>query len=171
MKVKILLYAVCVFLIVSLQTTMLEFTKFSNIKPNIAIVFITVVSLMRNSFEGASVGLFMGLMQDIASGKLTGFYALIGLYLGVMIGVISKRLYKKSAAIVIIFTFVATLIYEIAVYLFSVAFNQKGHFLFAVKYIILPEAFYNCITSVLIYLVVKKFGKWFDVIEESSRKY
>jgi len=50
----------------------------------------------RKQYRGAVTGFLCGLTQDMLSGRVIGFYALLGLYLGLGIALINKRLYKEN---------------------------------------------------------------------------
>jgi len=174
MRFKVVIYTVCIFFIIVLQTTVLEYIRILNVKPNLPVVFIVVVAFLQGNVEGAVVGFFAGLTQDIVSGKLIGFYALLGLYLGLVVGSVNKRLYRDNLLIVVFFTFASTILYEAIVY-FIISFNSiingNTHFLYAIKGVILPEAIYNSVMSVFIYLIVRRFSFKFEKLDKASRKY
>ncbi len=73
--------------------------------------------LVRGSSEGAITGFFIGLSQDVISGKLVGFYSILGFYLGLIIGSTNKRLYRENFFIIIFFAFISSIAYESVVYL------------------------------------------------------
>jgi len=174
MRFKVVIYTVCIFLIIVLQTTVLEYIKILNIKPNLPVVLVVVVAFLQGNVEGAIVGFFAGLAQDIVSGKIIGFYALLGLYLGLAVGSVNKRLYRDNLLIVIFFTFISTILYE-AIVFFIISFNSiiKGntYFLYALRGVVLPEAIYNSVMSVFIYLIIRKFSFKFEKLDKASRKY
>lgn len=174
MKLKAIVYTVLIFLIILLQSTVLNYLKIFDVKPNLVLIFIVSVALLQGNTEGAVIGFFTGLSQDIISGKVIGFYSLLGLYLGFTVGSLNKRLYRDNILVVVIFTFISSIAYESLVYFFYF-FGQiiKGQadLLYTIKEIILPEALYNSIVSVFVYLVVMKLSEKFEVSEKSSRKY
>jgi len=69
-----------------LQSTYFEYIQIIGVKPNTAIAVIVAFSLMRGSFEGAVIGFFSGLLQDILFGSNIGFNALLGMYIGYFCG-------------------------------------------------------------------------------------
>ena len=117
MKVRVLTYAVLVYLVLLLQTTMLESVRLFGVKPNLFLLLIVAVAILRGDVEGAVLGFFMGLAQDMSGGRYFGFYALLGMYLGFAIGSANKRMYKENYLVVIFFTLVSTVFYEGAAYL------------------------------------------------------
>lgn len=178
MKIKALVYVVLIFLIILVQSTILDYIKIFNIKPNLLIVFIISVALLRGDIEGAVIGFFAGLSQDLFSGKFIGLYSLLGLYLGFFNGSVNKRLYRENYLVIIFFTLISTIAYETAV-LFTGTFvhnlgaqvHNQIDILNSFKNVILPETIYNCIVSVPIYAIVIKLNESLVKLNKSLNKY
>lgn len=179
MKTRNMILAACIFITVILQSTVLDYIKIYNTKPNLLIIFIIAFALLRGNVEGAVIGFFIGLSQDIVAGRMIGFYALLGLYLGFIIGSLNKRLYRENLLVVIFFTLVSTIAYETAVYLlyewrvfFSGALiKNPADALFLVRNKILPEAVYNSVVSIFIFIFVLKLVERFEDTGKSLRNY
>jgi rod shape-determining protein MreD len=171
MKARIAVYTLYIFLIMLIQSTVLEYARIYNVKPNLSIIFIVSVALLRGNVEGAAIGFFFGLSQDIIAGKVLGFYALLGLYLGLIIGSLNKRLYRENIFVVIFFTFIASFIYESIVGLVGLFSFDKIEMIFIIKNEILPESIYNSIVSIFIYVFVIKINSKFQDINNIKRKY
>lgn len=171
MKLKTLFYSAGIVLVIIIQTTLADYLAIHNVKPNLMIVFIVSIALLKGNVQGSVVGLILGLVQDMLTGKVLGFYALLGLYLGVAVGSLNKRLYRENLAIAVFFTFTSTMVYEFAVYFLN-TFTQSGRVLVdTLKEVILPEAVYNSVISILIYTIVLKVHKKIEAINKTSRKY
>lgn len=171
MRVKIIGYTLMIFIFTLLQSTVLDSLKIFNVKPNLLMVLIVVVAFQGNNIEGAVVGFFSGLTHDIVSGRIIGFYALLGLYLGLCIGSLNKRLYKENIFAVVFFIFVSTIIYEYSIYFFYTVFRNNLELLYPLKHIILPLSLYNGIVSIVIYLIVYKINELVDTSKKLSRNY
>lgn len=171
MKFKIAIYGVCLFCIVLFQTTILSFMSFNGVKPNILVVFVVSVALLRGSTEGAVIGVISGLIQDIMTGKIMGFYALLGLYLGICIGSVNKRLYRENFLVIIIFTFIATLVYEFLVFFFGIFAYNGSNAIYAISNIIIPEIIYNIVVSIFIYTITIKLNDKLQEDEKNLRRY
>jgi len=174
MKAKIPIYALCILIIVVVQSTLLHYIKIHNVKPNLLIVFIVAVALMRGNIEGAAVGFFSGLLQDMLFGRIIGFYALLGMYLGLIVGSVYRRLYKENVLIVVFFTFVSTVVYEGLVYFFNsfgAIIDGQTDVLYAFKDVILPEAVYNSAVSIFMFIVVLKLHYRLEELSKAARKY
>ncbi|NLK87278.1 MAG: rod shape-determining protein MreD [Clostridiaceae bacterium] len=171
MKRKILFYFFFIILFLVLQTTLVRFVSIYGVIPNLLIVFTIVTAVLRNSTEGSAVGFFTGLCIDMQFGSVLGFYALLGLYLGMAAGTISKRVYRENLMIVVFLTFVYSIAYEAAVYLIYNLMNADIQIVYAFTNVILPEALYNCVISILLFPLVLKAGRKFDTPGAAARKY
>jgi rod shape-determining protein MreD len=171
MRLKILIYAIFLFLLLLLQSTLLGYVNIYNVKPNLLIIFVVCVALLRGNTEGAVVGFFAGLILDMSFGKLLGLYALLGMFLGLIVGSVNKRLYRENFLVVIFFTFVSTVIYESIVYILNTFMSGNIDMIWTLTMKILPEAIYNSLVSILIFAIVRKMSHRFDKTSKNIRKY
>jgi len=171
MKVKVSIVLTSIVSIALIQSTVLNYAAAYGVKPNLMLVFIVCFSLLRGNVEGAVAGFSAGLVQDIVSGKIMGFYSLLGLYLGVVVGSLNKRLYRENILVALFFTFTSTVVYEFLVYFFAVFLPGDRNILFALKGNILPEAVYNSVISGLIFLIVLKMHRKMEEAEKAARRY
>ena len=171
MRFKALLYTLCILILLLLQSTLLNYAKIYDVKPNLLIIFVICIALLRGNVEGGVVGFFAGLSLDMLFGKYIGFYALLGLYLGITVGSVNRRLYRENFIVVILFTFVGTIVYEALVYILSSFMNGNMDLLFPMTRIILPEALYNSAVSVIIYAFIIKMSYRFEEPGKTARKY
>jgi len=171
MRIRVIAYSILIFLTVLIQSTLTDFIKIYDVKPNLTIAVIVCVAFRRNTIEGAIVGFFCGLIQDAVSGRVIGFYALLGLYLGVIIGKSNKKLNKENALIAIFLTFVSTIVYEYVVYFFTTVFRAPLDFIYPFKNIILTEVIYNSVISIIAFIIVNRIHKKIERYEKNSRRY
>ena len=77
---------ITVFLIIAvcylLQSTVFQALSFASISPNLMIVVVSAFGFMRGKKEGLWIGFFTGLLLDIFTGSILGFYALLYMYVG-----------------------------------------------------------------------------------------
>jgi len=170
MKRKLLLYSFLIVFFLLLQTTLLRYARIHGVAPNLLISLTILTALVRNSAEGAAVGLFSGLCIDLQFGTAVGFYALLGMYTGIAAGSISRKIYRDNFLVVAFFTFIYSVVYESVVYAINNIMSGDIDFLFAFTRVILPEAVYNCAVSVLLFPLLVMAGKWFDSAA-SAHKY
>jgi rod shape-determining protein MreD len=171
MRIKILFYTICILFFLVLQSTLLQYIRIYNVIPNLLVVFIILVALIRGNVEGGAVGFFAGLALDMMFGKLLGFYALLGMYLGVAVGSVNRRLYRENLLVVVFFTFVASVLYETAVYFLNTFMSGDISLVFPMTGIILPEALYNSVAAVFLYALVLRVNRRFEEASKAARKY
>jgi rod shape-determining protein MreD len=169
MKVKVLFYALTILIIILIQSTILEYLNIFGIKPNIIITLVICIALLNGSIEGACVGFAAGLLQDILFGYSIGFYALLGMFLGYAAGSSNKGLYKENFVVVVLFTFIWSFVYEFAVYFFGYIgdiFLRNIGLLYPIRRIIIPEAVYNSVISIPVYLLTVKITNRFENVND-----
>ena len=83
---RVITLAIVLFLNLILQSTVLQHIAIIGIVPNTALIIILSMALLRGSTEGAAVGLFAGLLQDLFFGSSIGYYAFLGLVTGYIAG-------------------------------------------------------------------------------------
>jgi rod shape-determining protein MreD len=171
MRSRIISAVTFILIAILLQTTILEYIKINNIKPNLLLIFIVSIALLRGNIEGAITGFFAGLMQDIVSGKVIGFYALMGMYLGLIVGSLNKRIYRDNIFVALFFSFSASVVYETLVYFFGVFLKGHTDFLYSITQIIIPEALYNTTVTIVIFYILVRVDRRFNRTKKSLRKY
>lgn len=171
MRAKIITYSILIFIMALLQSTIFNYLEIYNVKPNLLIILIVSVALMSNNIEASFVGFFCGLVQDMATGKVLGFYALLGMYLGFCIGSLNKKLNRENFLIHLFFIFLSTIVYEYTVYLLNSFVNGTFDFIYPLRHIILTEAVYNSAISVFIFLLVLRANRWFESMDKTLRRY
>ena len=69
---------ITVFLIIAvcylLQSTVFQALSFASISPNLMIVVVSAFGFMRGKKEGLWIGFFTGLLLDVFTGSILGFY-------------------------------------------------------------------------------------------------
>ena len=154
-----------------LQTTVLQYAAIRGVLPNLLLVLIISTALLRGNVEGGVVGLFAGLAADMMFGSVIGFYALFGLFLGIIVGSLNKRMYRDNLLIAVFFTFVYSVAYESVIFIVNNIMSADMNFLYALTVIILPEAAYNSAIAVLLFPLMIKADKWFNDADKTIRKY
>lgn len=151
MKRKILFYILFVGFIIIIQTSFDKLPGLFGVKPNF-VVFITVFAAMTGgAVEGGIAGIVTGLVFDVMSGGAIGFHALALFYTGLLLGYLNKQLYRDNIFLIMSFVFAVSIVYEVYVYLFGFSANGMEAFAYALKRVILPEAFVNALWVLPLY--------------------
>jgi len=104
------------------------------------------------------------LVYDILSGKYLGFFALLGMYTGVVAGMANRRVQKESVIVAVFFNFLLTFFYEFGVYFFSRLGQQINDIFYIFRELLLVEALYNTVLSVIVHMLIVKIYKKFNLV-------
>ena len=136
-----------------LQTTAAQYVTLWGVKPNLLLILVVSFALIGGSIRGAVVGLAAGLLLDISSGRAVGFYALVGMYLGLVVGIYSIRFFKENYRAAVLCVFLSTILYETFVFLWGLAIYHEpfwNHIFFMLRTIVI-EGMYNGVVALLAY--------------------
>lgn len=152
-----------------LQTTYNSQISIGNITPNLLIIIVCVFALLRGRKEGMLIGFFSGILPDLFYGyaDIAGFYSLIYMYLGYMIGCIHEVIYTDDIIIPVAFTAICDFLSNFAYYVIAFALRNKLQFNIYFKNIIFPELIYTVFLTIFLYKLYKMIN---DRIEKHERK-
>lgn len=153
-----------------MQSTIFEHIKFRGIKPDSLIIVAVSTGILRGSSEGALVGFFTGLIQDMFYGSSLGYYGLIHMFIGYLCGIPYKNFFRENFLLPLLFTAVSSFIKGIYVYVSGFLINGKLDFLYYFNNIIIPEVVYTSIFSLLLYRVLYAINLKIEKREYRKRK-
>ncbi len=154
-----------------LQSTLFNYIQLFHIKPNTAVVIIVSYALLRGEIEGAMVGFFAGLMQDIFFGTSLGFFALTGLLLGFFCGKFFKNFYRENIFLPLVLCVLGVFFSSCIFYVFYFLLRGRLDFLYYFKHIILIEAAYTGAISLLLYNLLYFINLKLENTERDRRKF
>ena len=146
-------FVVALFVIVSfiLQCSVFGHIAFAGIIPNMMIVLTASFGFMRGEKEGLVIGFFCGLLCDIYFGDVIGFYALVMMYIGFLNGKFSTGFYPEDIKLPLALIVVSDLSYSIICYICMFLLRGRLDFSYFFVHVILPEAVYTTIVTLLLY--------------------
>lgn len=153
-----------------LQSTLFQAIQIRGIMPNTAIILIVSYALLRGSLEGALVGFFCGLLQDVYFGTSLGFFSCLGMLTGYFSGKASQNFYRENYLIPLLLCTIATFLYETLVYSTSFLFRGNLNFLYYFNNLILPETVYTSVISILVYRILYGINEAVEQKERYKRK-
>lgn len=163
---------ITVFIIIAvcflLQTTLFQALSFASISPNLLIIVTASFGFMRGKKEGLWIGFFSGLLLDIFSGSILGFYALLYMYIGYINGCFRKMFFPEDIKLPMVLIAGSDLASNFVIYILRFFFRGKfqiGYYLF---HIILPELVYTMLITIFLYFVILKINQRLEVIEKRS---
>ena len=152
MKSKIILF-ITVLLTFMFQTTVIERISIGSIEPNLVLIFVVCMGILRGRKSGMWVGFFSGLLIDMFYGSLFGFYALIYVYIGFFSGYSHRLFYDDDTKVYLMTVFACDLVFNFAVY--GLQFLLRGRLSLGsyLIRIIIPEVFYTTFLTLLVYRI------------------
>ncbi len=152
-----------------LQSTVFNYIEILSIRPNAALAIVVCYAILRGDVEGAILGFFTGLLQDIFFGRYIGFYALTYSLLGFCCGKPFKDFFREHYFIPILLALAASYLNNMAFYIFNFLLRAKLEFGYYFFKVILPEAIYTALISAVIYKILYVVNSKIELREKAKR--
>ena len=153
--IKLFLIVLGVYL---LQIIIMQEISFWGISPNLFLVVTCGISFLFGSTTGGACGLILGLLQDMNMGRAIGLNGFLFMHIGIIIGQFNKRFFKDNYIVSVIFVILATMFYELIVYIFGALAYTQNLVIGTLVIKILIAAFANAIISIIVYPVLLKIN-------------
>ena len=134
-----------------IQTSVLPYLTIGDIKPDLVVVIVIYLGLMKGPQIGCLSGFFFGLLEDTYSGMFLGANAFTKTITGFLFGQVGKRLYTQSLFTHILCVGIGTGV-EVIIALSIQGFGAHW------KQLLLYEMLYNMICSPWIVMIFR-FGE------------
>lgn len=159
---------VAVFILICyvLQCSVFNRLAFAGIVPNLMIILTSSFGFMRGEEEGLLIGFFCGLLNDVFFGSFLGFYALLLMYIGYLNGKFSRIFYPEDIKLPIALIVISDLSYGSICYILTFMLRGRFQFGYYFTHIILPEALYTIVVTLLLYPVILKLNEKLEKFEK-----
>jgi rod shape-determining protein MreD len=151
-----------------LQGTLFEALSFGKISPNICLMLIVSLGLMRGTKTGLISGFFTGLLFDIFAGSYLGFYALLYMYLGYMAGLFNKIFFPEDIKLPMTIIGISDLVYGFLSYVFLFLLKGNLNLSYCFVHICIPECIYTLVVTIVFYPLVLSIDKAFERAERKQ---
>lgn len=162
--VTLLLILICAIL----QGTLFKALSIGSISPNLLLILTISFGFMRGKKNGIWIGFCCGLLKDLLSDGLLGFYALVYLCIGYAAGC-CKLFYDEELRVPIILTAAGDLVYGGLVYGMQYLMRGRVQFYYYFGRIIIPEMIYTVLMTVLLYRLLFNINKRLTELEMKER--
>ena len=163
---------ITVFLIIAvcylLQSTVFQALSFASISPNLMIVVVSAFGFMRGKKEGLWIGFFTGLLLDIFTGSILGFYALLYMYVWYFNGFFRKMFYPEDIKLPMLLIAVSDFSCSLIIYFLLFLFRGKFDILYYLLNIMIPELVYTMVVTIFLYFIILKINQKLETIEKRS---
>lgn len=155
-----------------LQTTVFKGLDFGGIVPNLLIVLTASFGFMRGERTGLLIGFFCGFLADIFFGNVLGLNAMIYMYIGYTNGKFSRIFFPEDIKLPLFLILVSDFAYGILYYVTLFLMRGRFHIGYYFIHIILPEAVYTALVTLLLYPLILQINKKLEDAEKrSARKF
>ena len=149
-----------------LQTTVFQTLSFANITPNLMIIVVSSMGLMRGRKEGMYVGFISGLLVDIFCGFYLGIYALLYMYVGYVNGFFRKRFYPEDIKQPLVLVSASNVISNIIIYIVLFLTRNRYDFGYYLLNVIIPEWVYTMVVTLFLYFILLKINQKLESYEK-----
>ncbi len=153
-----------------LQTTVFRAFDFGGIAPNLLMITVASSAFIKGDKAGLLTGFFSGLIIDIFFGTYIGFFALIYMYIGFIIGKFHEVFFSQNIAIPIIFITISDFLYGFICYVLMFLFRTRFDIGYYMMNVIIPEVVYTALVAIFYYPVILNINVMIDKKEQRSAK-
>lgn len=137
-----------------LQTTVFPMLNVKSIIPNIMVVLISCAGFMQGSRSGLFVGFICGLLMDIYSFDIFGFYTILYMLIGFLNGFIHNFFYLKDLKIPALLITSSNIFASFFTYFVLFFFRSKLNIIEYFIHIIIPEVAFSLLIAVFLYPIL-----------------
>ena len=112
------------------------------------------------------MGFFSGLPIDIFFGTSFGYYTLLFLLAGLLIGRSQKDFYRENYLLPIIICSLAAIVYESIIFITGFFLQGNTTVLYFLVRLALPEAVYTAVVTIPIYRLLFGINEWLELKEK-----
>ena len=165
---RIIVTAVILLAAYLLQTAVFPALEIAGVKPNFMLIVTASFGFMRGPREGMLVGFVSGLLIDIQSGDMIGFYALIYLAAGYVNGIFEQIYFDEDIKLPLFLIAGTDLLYGVAIYFLTFLLRSDFNFLYYLNRIIIPETIYTIVITLVAYPLLLYINQRLEEEEKRS---
>lgn len=145
-----------------LQANFFSWFTIAGVMPNLFVIFVLFIGLFGTRTMGTIYGVMIGLLVDLILGTKVGINS-IGLGLiGFLAAIFDKNFSKDSRMTIMVMGVVATVIFEVLVYLLNYIFLATNIEIINFVKILAIEVIFNLILTIILYPLLQKFGYYIE---------
>ena len=168
---RIIVTAITILVCFLLQTSVFDLFRLADTVPNVLLILVSSVSVMRGQKEGMLTGFFSGLLLDIFYGSWLGGFAFLYMFFGFVDGLFHEIYYSDDNFLPIIVIGVNDLVYGFVMFLvYGLLQNHMG-ILFYIRSIILPEMVYTVAVGLILYQILLRINDWLEKKNKGSADF
>lgn len=147
-----------------LQSTLFEYIKIADVKPDLLLVTTIFYGLLYGKGPAARLGFIYGLIEDLFIGKYIGINGLTKMTVGYLIGLGESKIYKDHILVPILALFIGTIVHQV-IFLFLGDLMGARNFFVANNFLVIgASAVYNSCLGLFFY------GKYHEAAVRNHHK-
>lgn len=153
-------YGAAVLIIALLQTSPRLFPVIAYARPTPLILLVVCVAMLEGPAVGAVIGMVAGLLWDMPSDRIFGYYGLILLGIGLVVGLLVQWFLRANFLSAMLLCVGGVLVYTLLDWLICYVLFLKEEVGIVLAYVYLPNALYTVLLSPLMYgcvLLIARF--------------
>ncbi len=154
-----------------LQTSVFDLFKLAGTAPNVLLILVASVAVMRGQKEGMLTGFFSGLMLDIFYGSWLGGFAFLYMFFGFIGGYFNQIYYSDDNFLPLVLIGAGDLLYGLIMYVVYGLLQSHMDLLFYIRTIILPEAVYTVAVGLILYQILLRINDWLEKNQKGSADF
>lgn len=168
---RIVVTAISILVCFLLQTSVFDLFKLADTVPNVLLILVSSVSVMRGQKEGMLTGFFSGLLLDMFYGSWLGGFAFLYMLFGFVDGLFNQIYYSDDNFLPILMIGVNDLLYGLIMFIVYGLLQNHMHVWFYIKSIILPEMVYTVAVGLILYQVLLRINDWLEKKNKGSADF
>ncbi len=163
--------ALCILISYVIQTSVFGMFKLADTVPNIMLILVVSIAVMRGQKEGMLTGFFTGLLLDIFYSPYLGAMAFIFMFFGFVDGLFHRIYYSEDTFLPLLLIAINDIVYGFVMYIGYGLLRNHLHILLYIRKIILPEIVYTIAVALLYYRVLLRINNWLEKSEKGSVEF
>lgn len=168
---RVIVTAVLILISYLLQTSVFDLFRLAGTVPNVLLILVCSVAVLRGQKEGMAAGFFGGLMLDIFYGSWLGGFAFLYMLFGFVDGFFHRIYYSDDNFLPLIIIGLNDLAYGIIMYIVYGLLQSHMDFFFYLKSIILPEIVYTVAVALVFHRILLRVNDWLDKNNKGSADF
>ena len=153
-----------------LQGTLFKALDFGNVSPNLLLIIVVSMGLMKGQRTGLIAGFFSGLLCDVFLSPYIGFYSIVYMYLGYMAGSFNRVFFPEDVKLPMALIAGSDLIYGFTCYAFMFLLRGRLNVGYYMLHVCIPECVYTMVITVILYPALLWIHKRLEKGERKQEK-
>ncbi len=163
-------YGLILILALAVQTAGSPGLVLFGFKPELMLLITLLFAMLQEPRGAAILGFSSGLFQDLLVGRFIGLYAGTYLLMAILVGFVTKRLYKENFIVRFFAIFVGTAIGQVLYLLGAASFGLSTSWSWAIWSTVFGTSVFNGVIGVLLYRPFASINKQLLYLHELLKR-